>query len=84
MYLRNRNGVSHADIEPYVKLGNAIILQAVKEYRAALRCLKRSPNNSGALYTKKEVEEFFHSGLFSAITDLDPDMLIRKLNQEVK
>ena len=32
----------------------------------------------------REVERFFHSGLFGAITELDTDMLIAKLKQEVK
>lgn len=71
-------------IDPYEALGNAIIMQAVKDYRDALRKLKRGRKNTDAERTKAEVERFFRGGLFSAITEIDPEMLIRKLNEEVK
>ena len=35
--------------EPYEALGNAIILQAVKDYRTALKKVKRNPQNRMAL-----------------------------------
>ncbi|MDA8227030.1 MAG: hypothetical protein M0T74_04895 [Desulfitobacterium hafniense] len=67
----------------FEKLANAIIIQAVKDYRFALKKLAKHPRNDSALYTKREVERFFHSGFFSNLTSLNPEMLIRKLQEEV-
>ena len=35
--------------DPYESLGNAIILQAVNDYRAALRRIKHNPKNRMAI-----------------------------------
>lgn len=67
----------------YENLANAIILQAVKDYRVALKCLKANPRNKNAQAEKKEIEDFFRSRLYSAITNLDGEMLIHSLNEEV-
>jgi hypothetical protein len=70
-------------MDAFEKLANAIILQAVKDYRFALKRLAKHPRNDSALYTKREVEFFFHSGLFNVLTSLNPDMLIQQLQEEV-
>ena len=70
-------------MDAFEKLANAIILQAVKDYRFALKRLAKHPRNDSALYTKREVECFFHSGLFNVLTSLNPDMLIEQLQEEV-
>ena len=67
----------------YERLANAIILQAVKDYRGALKRLKKHPNRDIDLYMKQEVERFFRSRWYSCLTTVDPEMLIRKLNEEV-
>lgn len=67
----------------YTKLANGIVLQAVKDYRDALRRLKKNPYNNMALSTKREVEWFFRSNWFEVLTSIDPEMLIRELNAEV-
>jgi hypothetical protein len=36
-----------------------------------------------ALSAKQEVERFFRSDWFEVLTNIDPEMLIRKLNAEV-
>ncbi|WKY49082.1 hypothetical protein Q5O24_07175 [Eubacteriaceae bacterium ES3] len=69
--------------ENYLELGNGIILQAVRDYRRALKKLVRLPEDEVSKYTKREVERFFRSSLYSAITDIPPEMLIKKLNEEV-
>ncbi|AHM55826.1 hypothetical protein EAL2_c05240 [Peptoclostridium acidaminophilum DSM 3953] len=69
--------------DEYTKLANAIILQAVKDYRDALRRLAKHPYNNMALSEKQEVERFFRSDWFEVLTSIDPEMLIRKLNAEV-
>lgn len=63
----------------YEKLANAIVLQAVKDYRKTLKILKKHPKNGTALYTKREVERFFRSDWYASLTAVDPAMLIEKL-----
>lgn len=70
-------------MDAFEKLASAIILQAVKDYRFALKRLAKHPRNDSALYTKREVEYFFHSGMFTILTSLNPDMLIQQLQKEV-
>lgn len=69
--------------EGLIRLGNAIILQAVKDYRKALKMLKKHPHSVVAQGTKTEIEHFFYSPLYEMLTTVDPDILIRKLNEEV-
>ena len=61
----------------------AIIIQAAKDYRVALRRLRRKPNNKDAQAEKESIERFFRSDWFRALTEVDGEMLIRKLNEEV-
>jgi len=70
-------------ITNYENLANAIILQAVKDYRTTLNCLAMNPNNRSARYDKAEVERFFRSQWYSALTSVDGEMLIRSLREEV-
>lgn len=71
-------------MDAFEKLANAIIIQAVKDYRFAIRRLTKHPHNDSILYTKLEVERFFRSGFFSNITSLEPEILIQKLHEEVR
>lgn len=64
------------------KLANGIILQAVKDYREALKRLKKKPHDRDAQAVKGEVELFFHSPWYAILTDVDSGMLIRKLGEE--
>lgn len=56
----------------YEELANAIVLQAVKDYREALK------DEEGKI-TRLEVETFFRSNWFKLLTNIDPEMLIEKL-----
>ena len=67
----------------YTNLANAIVLQAVKDYRKALRALARHPHSPVAQHDRRRLERFFHSDWFNVLTQLDPDMLISKLEVEV-
>lgn len=58
----------------YKELANAIILQAVKDYRKALKHDERG--------RKREIENFFRSGWFTVLTNISGEMLIRKLRAE--
>ena len=70
-------------MDPYEELANAIVLQAVKDYREALKRLKRNPEDKQGLDDKAEIESFFYSDWYGCLTTLDPDVLIRKLTEEV-
>ena len=72
-----------SDITNYENLANAIILQDVKDYRMALKSLKANPRNRTAQADKTEIERFFRSQWYSALTSVDGEMLIRSLQKEV-
>jgi hypothetical protein len=69
---------------PYEELANAIVLQAVKDYRDALKKLSRGRKNEAAQQTKEQCLRFFRSGWFSQLTEIEPEFLIRKLDEEVE
>ena len=56
---------------PYENLANAILLQAVKDYRLH--------DDEPELAS---IERFFRSGWFNTLTSIDPEMLIAKLRKE--
>ena len=58
-------------MNPYENLANAIVLQAVKDYRLT--------DDEAEL---AEIERFFRSDWFGVLTDVDPEYLIRKLRKE--
>ena len=70
-------------MDAYEKLANAIIIQAAKDYRVAKRKLRRKPGNKDARTEAESIERFFRSDWFCALSDVDGEMLIRKLNEEV-
>ncbi|MCC8106431.1 MAG: hypothetical protein LIO99_10600 [Clostridiales bacterium] len=70
-------------MDAYESLANAIILRAVRDYRDALKKPARGRENTSAEDTKRECERFFRSQWYSALTSVDGEMLIRKLNEEV-
>lgn len=43
-----------------------------------------NPRNKAAQSDKDEIERFFRSQWYQALTAVDGEMLIRKLNEEVK
>lgn len=70
-------------MNPYEELANAIVLQAVKDYREALGILRFSPKDKDAGISKNEIERFFRSGWFGLLTNINPEMLISRLRKEV-
>ena len=58
-------------MKPYENLANAIILQAVKDYRLT--------DDEQEL---QEIERFFRSGWFGVLSKVDPEYLIKKLRKE--
>ena len=70
--------------DTYEQLANAIILQAVKDYRDALKKLKKRPRYEPAKDMISEVERFFHSDWYRELTSVDGNFLIEKLRSEVR
>ena len=73
----------NSNLNPYEELANAIVLQAVRDYREAVKKLSRRRKNRDAQFTKEECLRFFRSKWFSQLTELDPEFLIRRLDEEV-
>ena len=68
---------------PYEKLANAIILQAVSDYRATLKKVKKNPQNCDAIDEALQIEKFFRSEWYQVLTSVDGEYLIDRLRKEV-
>ena len=62
----------------------AIILQAVQDYRRALKVLRRKPESKVAQALEVEVRSFFQSWWFAQLTDIGSKFLIEKLREEAE
>ena len=67
---------------PWKNLATAIILQAVKDYREARKKHKKRPKNEDAKLMIADYEAFFCSDWFAALTNIDGETLLRKLQEE--
>lgn len=70
--------------DPYERLANAIILQAVSDYRVALKKIRAHPKNRQAIDEALEIERFFHSGWHQQLTSVDGEYLIRRFQDEAR
>ena len=70
--------------DPYERLANAIVLQAVTDYRVALKKIKANPRNKEAINEALQIEKFFRSGWYSVLTSVDGEYLIKRLQEEVR
>ena len=68
---------------PYERLANAVILQAVTDYRVALKKIKTYPINKDARSEALSIERFFRSGWYSMLTSVDGEYMIRKPQGEI-
>ena len=71
-------------MDPYQELANAIVMQAVKDYRIALLHSKKRPDNNGYQIEVASLERFFRSGWFGEFISLNAEYLIRRVNEEVQ
>lgn len=69
--------------DSYERLANAIILQAVSDYRRDLKKLKKNPQNRGVLNEVLQIEKFFRSPWYQVLTTVDGEFLIEKLRKEI-
>lgn len=75
------------NVECYENLANAIVLQAVKDYKEQLHALlKRNGNfdREDKNGTIQSLKYFFHSAWYSMLTDIDPDVLISRVKVLVR
>ena len=75
--------MSAGNLSPYEVLGNAVVLQAVKDYRDTVHKLSRGKRNTIAKSMKQECERFFKSPYFNIFTQLDGKALLSQLEKEV-
>ncbi|UZE46060.1 hypothetical protein [Selenomonas sputigena] len=69
-------------IRSYENLANAVIEQAVKDYRRARVKLAKEAGDVMALKMRRETERFFRSAWFGQLTALDGELLLEKLEEE--
>ena len=69
-------------IDPYQELYNAIILQAVTDYRKAL--IGDGYDNKSSEDVVMECERFFRSNYFALLTKVSGEYLIEKIRKEVE
>ncbi len=69
--------------EGWKNLANAIILQAVKDFRPAYRRLRRHPNDKTAQNQVRELTKFFCSDYFTILTDLDGPAMLNRIMREM-
>ena len=68
---------------PYERLANAIVLQAVSDYRTVLQKIRKNPKNKEAVGEALQIEKFFLSQWYQTLTSVDGEYLINRLRKEV-
>ena len=76
--------VGKSDIKHYEALANAIIVQAVMDYRGVYRILRKNPNDKNAQGQARQIKSFFHSRWFRTLTSVDAEYLIRQVEKEIE
>lgn len=79
---REKSYIQECNENGYILLGQAIIVQAVRDYKKNLAIIRKHPFDEEAGKEITRIEKFFHSGLYGAITTIDPDKLIKELREE--
>ena len=69
-------------IRAYENLANAIIEQAVTDYRRARAKLAKDAEDVMALKMRRETERFFHSVWFGQLTSINGAWLLQQLEGE--
>ena len=71
-------------MDPYENLANAIVIRAAEDYRKVLRRCEQDPDKKAYIKEKESLERYFRSDWFGTLTGIDPELLIRKLCEEVR
>ena len=75
---------ANENLDCYENLANAIVLQAVKDYKKSLHQLENNPRNRDAIHEKVRLEKFFRSQLYGVLTNLDPERLMTGVKERVQ
>lgn len=70
--------------EEYENLIVAIILQALKDLRWAVRCIQKNPADFWSHKMVKEIETFFRSDWFALLSSLDGGWMFNKAMEMLK
>ena len=70
--------------ENYKDLANAIIMQAVKDFRAAYKRKLRFSEDNKANKDIREITRFFCSQYFQILSDLDGPRLLKKIIEKME
>lgn len=70
--------------ENYKSLANAIITQAVKDFRAAYKRKQRFPEDNKANKDIRIITSFFCSQYFQILSDLDGPRLLKKIIEKME
>ena len=65
--------------DEYADLVQAVVIQAVEDYRFARKVLRRRPDSTRARRMLRNVECFFRSAWFMTLTGLDGRDILEKL-----
>ena len=71
-------------MEPYQALANAIVELAVKDYRTALKYHYRHPDKKEYADAVDSLEQFFRSGWYGMLTDLDSEYIMISVRRMVR
>lgn len=78
--------VNIAQIDPYEALAQAIIVQAAEDYRVCLRVLAKRKHSRCVteryLSRKADIEWFFRSRWFEALSTADGELILERLRKE--
>ena len=66
----------------YESLALNIVVQAAKDYRKALRDLRKDPDDFDANVNMDDCERFFRSVWCETIISVNPEILMKKLQKE--
>lgn len=73
------------NLEGYKRLGNAVILQAVKDYMTALRKKEKNKNDSVVNSEIDNCEEFFRKRMKAfTMADIDGNAVIKALQERAR
>ena len=71
-------------LTPHEQLANAIILQAVRDFRVSYSAIKKNPNDLEAQNMLREVRAFFRGGWICVLTKLDGAGLLDSIEREME
>lgn len=73
------------DGDGYQNLANAIIIQAVKDFRSYAKVARRKGYGSNqAINEMRKIVEFIKSPWFKTLSNIEPEYLLEKLKEEVE